>query len=57
MCVQVNSVAPNITGQHTGAMLEKVVKQLEKVADSNNGTRDQIIEVLTKSGELAADLQ
>ena len=38
-------------------MLEKVVKQLEKVADSNNGTRDQIIEVLTKSGELAADLQ
>jgi len=47
--------APNITGQHTKEMLEKVVNRLEKV-DSVSGTREEIIEVLTESGQDAANL-
>ena len=48
--------APKITGQHTGAMLEKVVKRLENI-DSISGTREQIIDSLTSSGVKAAELE
>lgn len=48
--------APNITGQHTEAMLEPLVMQLEKIGNARGATKDQVVKVLQEFGTKASRL-